>query len=93
MAKHARVLWVAAGLGVVTAILPAADTPSLARLTLPVSWPALFILGADETQETYGRWGECVLFWLCSLPCIAAYAWLLCTCWEDRPAPRAEKGA
>jgi hypothetical protein len=55
----------------------------LAWLTLPVTWPGLFILGADETQERYGYWGELVLFWLCSLPCIAAYAWLFCR-WRRR---------
>jgi hypothetical protein len=50
--------------------------PGLGLLTLPVSWPGLIILGADETQERFGYWGELVLFWLCSLPCIVLYAWL-----------------
>ena len=45
---------------------------------IPFCWPGLFILGADETQERYGYWGEILLFWLLSLPCVIAYAWLLC---------------
>jgi membrane-anchored protein YejM (alkaline phosphatase superfamily) len=55
----------------------------LGILTLPVSWPGLIILGADETQERFGYWGELVLFWLCSLPCIFLYAWLFCR-WRER---------
>ena len=51
--------------------------------TLPVSWPGFIILGADETRERYGYWGELVLFWLCSLPCIVVYAWLYCR-WRER---------
>jgi hypothetical protein len=51
----------------------------LAWLTLPATWPGFLILGADETQERYGYWGELVLFWLCSLPCISAYSWLICS--------------
>ena len=54
----------------------------LAWFTLPATWPGLFILGADETQERYGYWGELALFWLCSLPCIAVYAWLICRWWQ-----------
>jgi hypothetical protein len=73
-------------LALVVAVLMVASRlfQPLAWLTLPVTWPGLFILGADETQERYGYWGELVLFWLCSLPCIAAYAWLLCRCWHRR---------
>ena len=47
-------------------------------VAIPFCWPALFLLGADETQERYGYWGEIGLFWLLSLPCLVAYAWLLC---------------
>ena len=61
--------------------------PGLGLLTLPVSWPGLIILGADETQERYGYWGELVLFWLCSLPCIIVYAWLFCR-WRDYQSSR-----
>ncbi len=45
-------------------------------------WPGLLILGADETQEAYGYWGEIILFWVLSLPCIVAYAWLFCR-WRE----------
>jgi hypothetical protein len=51
---------------------------------IPFCWPGLFILGADETQERYGYWGEIIMFWLLSLPCIVAYAWLLCRWWQRR---------
>lgn len=51
--------------------------PGLGYLSLPFSWPGLLILGTGETQERYGYWGELILFWLCSLPCIIGYAWLI----------------
>jgi hypothetical protein len=55
---------------------------------IPFCWPGLVILGADETQESYGYWGEIIWFWLLSLPCIVAYAWLLCRWWQRRCATR-----
>ena len=51
-------------------------------VALPFCLPGLFILGADETQERYGYWGEIVLFWLLSLPCLVIYASLLWRLWR-----------
>ena len=76
---------VAATLALLVAVLMVASRvfQPLAWLTLPVTWPGFFILGADETQERYGYWGELILFWLCSLPCVVLYAWLFCL-WQRR---------
>jgi hypothetical protein len=51
---------------------------------IPFCLPGLFILGADETQERYGYWGEIIWFWLLSLPCVVVYALLLCRWWQGR---------
>ena len=77
---------VAGTLALLVAVLMVASRvfQPLAWFTLPATWPGLFILGADETQERYGYWGELVLFWLCSLPCVVVYAWLLCRWWQRR---------
>src|SRR5262245_6308758 len=71
-----RFALISAAMALVTAALLGCSRliSGIGLLTLPVSWPGLLILGADETQERYGYWGELVLFWLCSLPCIVAYA-------------------
>jgi hypothetical protein len=81
---------VTATLALLVAVLMVASRffQPLALLTLPATWPGLFILGADETQERYGYWGEMIWFWLGSLPCIIAYGWLLCRWWQRRRAPR-----
>ena len=50
----------------------------------PFCLPGLLILGADETQERFGYWGELVLFWLLSLPCLVIYASLLRRWWQRR---------
>ena len=75
---------VAGALALLVAVLLVASRvfQPLAWFSLPATWPGLFILGADETQERYGYWGELILFWLCSLPCVVAYAWLLCLWWQ-----------
>ena len=90
--KRTQQLAVAVGvLATITAVLLVGTriAPGLGLLTLPVSWPGLILLGADETQERYGYWGELILFWLCSLPCIVIYAWLFC-CWRERKMTLAE---
>ena len=81
-----KVFRVAVMLAVLVAALMVASRlfQPFAWLTLPATWPGLFILGADETQERYGYWGELILFWLCSLPCVIGYAWLLCRWWQRR---------
>jgi hypothetical protein len=78
-----KIVQVSAVLALLTALLllGCRVVPALGLLTLPVSWPGLIILGADETQERFGYWGELILFWLCSMPCIMAYAWLWCRWW------------
>jgi hypothetical protein len=83
--RGSKITWVSAILALLTALLLLGSrlAPAFGLLTLPVSWPGLIILGADETQERYGYWGELMLFWLCSLPCIVAYAWLWCR-WRGR---------
>jgi hypothetical protein len=80
-----KIIWVSVVLALLTALLLLGCrlVPSIGLLALPVSWPGLIILGVDETQERYGYWGELILFWLCSLPCIVAYAWLWCR-WRGR---------
>ena len=45
-------------------------------LTLPITFPALLVLGADELDETYGIWGSRVLAWLISLPVMLILAWI-----------------
>ena len=92
MMQHMRLTKLAVAVGVlatVTALLLVGTriVPGLGLLTLPVSWPGLIILGADETQERYGYWGELVLFWICSLPCVIAYAWVFCRWREHRRIP------
>jgi hypothetical protein len=42
--------------------------------SLPLTWPALIVLGADETTERYGVYGELARVWYCSLPVALAYA-------------------
>ena len=81
-----RVFWTAALLAVLVAALLFGSRffQPFGYAAIPFCWPGLLILGADETQETYGYWGEIVLFWLLSLPCIIAYAWLLCRWWQRR---------
>jgi hypothetical protein len=54
----------------------------LAWVTFPFTWPGFVVLDVEETQERYGEWGELLLFWLCSLPCIAVYSWLFFW-WRD----------
>ena len=83
--KLTRLAVAVAVLAVITAVLLLGTRiiSGLGLLTLPVSWPGFIILGADETQERYGYWGELVLFWLFSLPCIVVYAWLYCR-WRER---------
>jgi hypothetical protein len=56
--------------------------PGLGLLTLPFSWPGVLLLGFDETEEIYGYWGEPVFYWLCSLPCVVGYSWLICRLWS-----------
>jgi hypothetical protein len=75
-----KIIWLSAVLALLTALLLLGSrlVSALGLLTLPASWPGLIILGTDETQERYGYWGELILFWLCSLPCIVAYAWMFC---------------
>lgn len=83
---HSRVFRVSAPLAVLVAALLFGSRffQPLGYAAIPFCWPGLLILGADETQERYGYWGEIILFWHLSLPCIVAYAWLLCRWWQRR---------
>ena len=83
-----RLLRLASLLSFIIAVLLAASRVflPLGWLTLPATWPGVFILGVDENVERYGSWGELVLFWLCSLPCSVLYAWLLDRRWQQRRA-------
>jgi hypothetical protein len=83
---HGKILGLAGGFAVVVGALLFGSrfVPGLGILSLPFSWPGLLILGADETQERYGYWGELILFWLCSLPCIIGCSWLICQAWQRR---------
>ena len=56
----------------------------LAYVVLPLCLPGVCILGLDETQERFGRWGEIILFWLTSLPCLVLYAASICRWWLKR---------
>ena len=51
--------------------------PGLLPLAAVLNWLGLLVLGTDETTETFGYWGEPVLFFLLSVPLLAAYAALL----------------
>jgi hypothetical protein len=86
MEKFKRVFRIASLQSLVVAVLLLSSRLilPLSWLTLPATWPGVFILGMDETQERYGYWGELVLLWLCSLPCVAFYAWLLDRRWQQR---------
>jgi len=46
----------------------------LGLASLPLTWPSLFVLGADETTERHGVYGELIRVWYCSLPVALAYA-------------------
>jgi hypothetical protein len=83
---HSRVFQVSALLAVLVAALLFGSRffQPFGYAAIPFCWPGLLILGADETQERYGYWGEIILFWLFSLPCIIAYAWLFCRWWQRR---------
>lgn len=45
-----------------------------ALCSLPLTWPSFLVLGADETTERFGLYGELILTWVCSLPVALAYA-------------------
>jgi hypothetical protein len=82
MGRYSGVLGVSALLAVVVAalLLGSLVFHPLGYPALLFCWPGVLILGADETQETYGYLGEIILFWLLSLPCVVFYAWLVCVC-------------
>ena len=86
-------IWLALTFALVVAVLLFGSRiiPGLGLLSLPFSWPGIFILGADEAQERYGYWGELILFWLCSIPCIIGYSWLICSVWQRRRDSQARK--
>ena len=48
--------------------------PGTIIVTLPVSWPFLFIFGADETTEKYGVVGELWRIYLSSIPLTALFS-------------------
>jgi hypothetical protein len=50
---------------------------------LPFAWPAILLLGGDETYERYGQFGTFLLDWILSLPCVILYSWLYCR-WRYR---------
>jgi len=85
-ATHNRVFRVSVLLAVVVAALLFGSRffQPLGYAAIPFCLAGLLILGADETQETYGYWGEIVLFWLLSLPCIVIYVSLLWRWWQRR---------
>ena len=47
-------------------------------VTLPITFPAVLVLGGDELDETYGIWKSRVLVWLVSLPVMLLLAWIYC---------------
>lgn len=55
-----------------------------------LSWPAFLsllgrlILGADETTERYGAYGEIALVWLISLPWVLLVSWAIAYIWRSR---------
>ena len=51
--------------------------PGIVILSLPTTWPFLFIFGADETTEMYGRYGELIRAWICSIPTCLIYGFLI----------------
>ena len=55
-------------------------------IVTPLTWPAIFIIGPDETTELYGVYGELVVIWLCSLPTAIVYSALWV--WARRKLPR-----
>jgi hypothetical protein len=88
MAKgiHSKAFQVSALLAVICALLLLGSRlfQPIGYAAFPFCWFGLLILGSDETQEKYGYWGELILLWFLSLPCILAYAWLLCRWWRRR---------
>jgi hypothetical protein len=57
---------------------------ALGYVAFPFRLPGILLLGTDETQERYGYWGEIILLWLLSLPCIVIYASLIYRWWLGR---------
>ena len=47
-------------------------------VTLPITFPAVLVLGGDELDETHGVWGSRALVWLISLPVMLLLAWVYC---------------
>lgn len=58
----------------------------LGLASLPLTWPALFVLGGDESTERYGVYGELVRVWYCSLPIALAYATIWAAARRANPA-------
>lgn len=85
-----RVVPVSAFLATLLAVLLVASRffQPFGYAAVPFCLPGLFILGADETQERYGYWGEIILLWLLSLPCIVIYVSLLSRWWQSRRRSR-----
>lgn len=52
----------------------------LVLASLPLTWPAIILLGPDETTERYGVYGELIRVWICSLPVALAYATIGVAC-------------
>jgi hypothetical protein len=47
-------------------------------VTLPITFPAVLVLGGDGLDETYGVWRSRALVWLISLPVMLLLAWIYC---------------
>ena len=87
---HSRVLRASALLAVLVAALLFGSRffQPLGYAALPFCLPGLLIFGADETQERFGFWGEILLFWLVSLPCLVIYASLVWRWWQHRKSSK-----
>jgi len=64
---------------VVAALLVASRWLEICVLvTLPITFPAVLVLGGDELDETYGVWKSRALVWLISFPVMLLLAWTYC---------------
>ena len=68
-----RALQIQCGLAVALAISP--FVPVVGLLTLPLTWPAIFVLG-DESDERFGVLLELALAWIMAFPMALLYAGL-----------------
>ena len=61
--------------------------PITAILSIPTTWPFLFIFGWDETEEMYGKYGELIRAWFCAIPTCIIYGLIIARKKLNKAAP------